>query len=236
MAYARRIYAEEAERARIARDLHDSIGQRLAVLTMKLDTLADSPSLVEPEIRKRIQEVSSDAIDLAKDVHAISRALDSSGIEHLGLAAAASGFCRTVSEQQKISIQFSADDLPGLPHDIGLCVFRVLQEAVRNAVTHSRARQIRATLRCTEGEIQLDVTDTGTGFDQSAPAGRSGLGLIIMRARLGLEGGQLAIESKAGAGTTVRARVPLVRSGDLAMRTGTKRRARTGTRTLPRNS
>ncbi len=110
-AYARRICAEEAERSRIARDLHDNIGQRLAVLTMKLDTLADSLSSAEPELRKRLQDVSSDAIDLAKDVHAISRTLDSSGIEHLGLAAAASGFCRTVSEQQKISIQFSADNL-----------------------------------------------------------------------------------------------------------------------------
>ena len=204
---------------------------------MKLDTLAGSLSPVDPEVRKRIQEVSSDAIDLAKDVQSIARTLDSSSIEHLGLGPAASGFCRTVSEQQKIAIQFSAGNLPrGLPRDIGLCVFRVLQEAVRNAVTHSGARHIRATLRCTDREIELDVADSGRGFDQHAPAGRSGLGLIIMRARVELEGGQLAVESKAGAGTTVRARVPLDRSGDLALRAGTKHRARTRIRTLPRNS
>ena len=112
----------------------------------------------------------------------------------------------------------------------------MLQEAVGSPVTHSRARQIRATLRCAAGQLQLDVADTGIGFDQRAPAGRSGLGLIIMRARVGLEGGQLAIESRAGAGTTVRARVPLVRSRDLAVRAGTERRARTRTRALPRNS
>lgn len=234
-AYARRICAEEAERSQIARNLHDDIGQRLAVLTMKLDALADSLSSVEPELKKRIQEVSSDAIDLARDVQSISRTLDAPGIEHLGLGPAASRFCRTVSEQLKVAIQFSTHDLPGdLPRDIGVCVFRVLQEAVRNAVTHSGARHIRATLRCTAGEIHLEVTDTGSGFDESARAGRSGLGLIIMRARVGLEGGQLAIESKAGAGTTVRARVPLHVSGDLTVRARTERRART--RTLPRDS
>ena len=204
---------------------------------MKLDTLADSRSSVGPELRKRIQEVSSDAIDLAKDVQSIARTLDASSIEHLGLGPAASGFCRTVSEQQKIAIQFSAHDLPGdLPREIGLCVFRVLQEAIRNAVTHSGARRIRAALRCRDREIELDVADSGLGFDQSAPAGRSGLGLIIMRARVGLEGGQLAVESKAGAGTTVRARVPLDRPGDLAMRAGTRHRARTRARPLPRNA
>ena len=159
-AYARRICAEEAERSRIARDLHDNIGQRLAVLTMKLDTLADSLSSAEPELRKRIQEVSSDAIDLAKDVHAISRTLDSSGIEHLGLAAAASGFCRTVSEQQKISIQFSADDLP-VCHTILDCVsFACCRK--RSGTRSRTAARVKSGSRCgaLAGEIQLDVADT----------------------------------------------------------------------------
>ncbi len=176
---------------------------------MKLDTLADSRSSVEPELRKRIQEISSDAIDLAKDVQSISRTLDPSSIDIWVSARPRRGSAERCRRNRRSRSSFSAHDLPGdLPSEVGLCVFRVLQEAVRNAVTHSGARQIRAALRCTDREIELDVADSGRGFDQSAPGGRSGLGLVIMRARVELAGGQLAIESKAGAGTTVRARDP----------------------------
>ncbi len=124
---------------------------------------------------------------------------------------AASSFCKELSEQQKVEIDFSHAGIPrSLPKEISLCFFRVLQEALQNAVKHSRERHFKVELHRTSGEIELTVSDQGVGFDQKDSMDRRGLGLISMRERLQLVGGQFSIESKPGCGTTIRARVPFV--------------------------
>jgi signal transduction histidine kinase len=209
---ARLLGAEEGERARIARELHDDIGQRIAVLTMDLDDLGFGRPLVTSAWRSRTRALSSRARELAKDIQSISRALHSSRLDDLGLIAASAGFCREASERQTLNVVFSAHDMPEeVPRDVALCVFRVLQEAVNNATKHAHARHVTVVLRNGAGEIQLEVADDGVGFDPGAAMKGPGLGLISMHERLGILDGQVFIESRPGAGATVRARVPLSR-------------------------
>ena len=122
---------------------------------------------------------------------------------------ASKGFCEELAEQQKIEIDFSHANISDeVPKEISICLFRVLQEALRNAVKHSGVRQFRVELHGIDGEIQLTVSDQGVGFDPHDAINGHGLGLISMRERLHLADGQIFIESQPGNGTTIRARVP----------------------------
>ena len=203
--------AHELERARIARELHDDIGQRMAVMTMDLDGLMHLLPLSTADLRVRIATMSNRAIDLAKDVQAISHRLHSSKLDHLGLALAAAAFCHELSQRHGIAILFSAGDMPDklLPKDVALCLFRVLEEAVNNAVRHGHPRQVTVGLSASDADVRLDIVDDGSGFDPVLAMKGPGLGLISMRERLGLVGGELRIESRPGAGTAIRARAPL---------------------------
>ena len=146
---------------------------------------------------------------MAKDIQALSHRLHSSKLEYLGLAVAAKSFCKELSEQRKVQIDFSHSDIPhNLSKEIALCLFRVLQEALQNAVKHSGVRHFRVELRSTEGEIQLTVGDLGVGFDPQDPTNSHGLGLISMRERLQLVSGEISIKSEIGGGTTIHGRVP----------------------------
>jgi signal transduction histidine kinase len=156
-------------------------------------------------------------LELANDIQATSRNLHSSKVDYLGLESASAGFCRELSEQQNLEVDFSSDDIPGdIPKDVALCVYRVLQEAVNNAVKHARARRVMVALRDGGGELQLEVVDDGVGFDPDATANGPGLGLISMKERLRVVRGEMFITSRPGAGATIRARVPLSRSGGLS--------------------
>jgi PAS domain S-box-containing protein len=207
----RLIEAHEEERRWIARELHDDINQRIALLAVQLEQWAQHPSGSVVEVTDHIRRVCQDVSDLGKDIQALSHRLHSSKLEYLGLAAAASSFCEESSEQQKVKIEFSHAGIPrSLPKEISLCLFRVLQEALQNAVRHSGERHFRVELHGTSRGIQLTVNDLGVGFDEQDAMGRRGLGLISMRERMQLVGGAFSIESKPGGGTTIRARVPFI--------------------------
>ena len=123
--------------------------------------------------------------------------------------AAAKSFCNELSEQQKVEIDFSHAAIPrSVPKEISLCLFRVLQETLQNAVKHSGVRHFKVELCGTEGEIQLTVSDLGVGFDPQDAIHRRGLGLISMRERMQLVSGEISINSQPGSGTTIHARVP----------------------------
>jgi signal transduction histidine kinase len=123
---------------------------------------------------------------------------------------AVKGFCREFAEQQKVKIDFSANDLPGqLSADTSLCLFRILQEALHNSVKHSGAGRFEVRLWGTTDEIHLTVKDSGKGFDREAAKTRQGLGLISMEERLKMVNGTLSIESQPGRGTTIEACVPV---------------------------
>jgi PAS domain S-box-containing protein len=197
----RLIEAQEAERSRIARNLHDDIGQRLALILVTLD---QSKGLDQHDsLRKQIADIS-------RSIHNLSHELHSATLRHLGVAKAMQGFCRELSEQQNVQINFAYQSVPEtVTPEISLCLFRVLQEALHNGVKHSQTRRFDVELRGVRGTISLAVRDAGVGFDpQEAFQGR-GLGLISMQERLKLVSGELSVESAPMRGTAIHARVPV---------------------------
>ena len=203
------IEAQDAERTRIARELHDDINQRIALLALNLDLLRRALPASEIETVKGIDDAYEQVANLGSDVQALSHRLHSSKLEYLGLEAAVSGFCRELSERQNLRIQLRVENLPRpLSHEISLCLFRVLQEAVHNALKYGGTGACEVSLTGTSTDIQLAVHDSGAGFDPSDVKGH-GLGLTSMRERLRLVKGQLTIESRPQLGTTIRASVPV---------------------------
>jgi PAS domain S-box-containing protein len=207
----RLIGAHEEERTWIARELHDDINQRIAMLAVQLEQWAQHPPSSGAEVSDHIDHVRQDLSDLGKDIQALSHRLHSSKLEYLGIVSAANSFCKELSEQQKVEIEFSHAGIPQrLPKETSLCLFRVLQEALQNAVKHSGERHFKVELRGTLREIQLTVSDSGVGFDQQSATKRCGIGLVSMRERLQLVGGEFLVKSKPGGGTTIRAFVPYI--------------------------
>jgi PAS domain S-box-containing protein len=206
----RLIEAQEQERARIGRELHDDIGQRLALLCIELEQLQQTPPDLPAEIRSRMGELRKQTSEIATDIQSLSRELHSAKLQYLGIAAAMRGFCSEFGEQHKVEIDFATHNLPSpLPPDISLCFFRVLQEALHNSAKHSGVRHFEVRLWGTSDEIDLTISDSGAGFDLEAAKENRGLGLISMEERLKLLNGTLSIESQPSRGTTIHARVPI---------------------------
>lgn len=200
--------AEERERNRIARELHDDIVQRLALLSSDLDEVQQE--LPDSELRYRIGALHEEMAKISTDVQEISHELHSSKLEFLGLTEAIRGFCRKVSQQQEVEIKFTGKDLTtALSPEISLCLYRVLQEALHNAMKHSGARQFDIDLFEAPDSIHLTVHDAGVGFDPKAAMHGRGLGLTSMQERMKLVNGKLSVTSKLGTGTTIHAWVPI---------------------------
>jgi PAS domain S-box-containing protein len=198
------IEAQEQERARIGRELHDDVTQRLAMLALELDEIHDTTSDVKPlvrEVRKRMTEISN-------DVQAMSHDLHSSKLEYLGVAAGIKSWCKEFGERHGMQIDFKSNVSSVLPLEVGVPLFRVLQEALHNVIKHSGVRQAEVQLRVDSGEIHLIVSDLGKGFDFEAALAGKGLGLTSMRERVRLVNGTIVIESKPAGGTTVHVHVP----------------------------
>jgi len=202
------VEAHEQERTRIARELHDDINQRLALLAIELDQLQTERNDLPSEVRTRVEKFGNQVAEIAADVQTLSHELHSSKLEYLGLERAMASWCGDFGERQGLEIDFKSDDLPKLPREISLCLFRVLQEAVHNAAKHSGKKRIEAQLANHSGEIHLLVTDSGQGFNVEAARQSRGLGLTSMQERVRLVGGTIVIDSKPQAGTTVHVRVP----------------------------
>jgi PAS domain S-box-containing protein len=217
----RLIDAQEQERARIARDLHDDFGQRLALLTIELEQLQQNSPDLPAEVRSRVGELRKHTSEIATDIQSLSHELHSSRLEYLGIAATTRAFCKEFGEQQKVEIDFKTHGLPSpVPLDISLCFFRVLQEALHNSAKHSGVRRFEVQLWGTPSEIHLTVRDSGAGFDREATKQNRGLGLISMAERLKLLKGTFSIESQPKRGTTIHACVPLSSENDFMRAAG----------------
>ena len=199
----RLIDAQEQERARIARELHDDISQRLSLLALEIGTSYDGA----PD---KVAEIQSQTAQIAADVQALSHRLHSKKLELLGLAMTARRFCDEFAGQHQVTIAFAADAVPEHLRDAAsLSLYRILQEALHNGVKHSGAKKFIVRLRGTSTDVELLVQDAGCGFDVEAAKAARGIGLVSMHERAALAGGRLTIESSPGGGTTIRARVPV---------------------------
>jgi PAS domain S-box-containing protein len=214
----RLIEAQEQERTRVARDLHDHISQRVALLAIQLEQLkADIPSPTV-EFLSQMDEIRTQTSLMAAEVQTLSHGLHSPKLEYLGLVAAMKDFCAEFSARQKVKASFTHKDVPRtVPKEISLCLFRVLQEALQNALKHSGVRRFEVRLRGASDLIELTVRDSGAGFDPKTAMTNWGLGLVSMHERLQLVQGELSIESQPKRGTRIHASVPLSASRD-AMR------------------
>ena len=203
------IEAQEEERSRIARELHDDICQRLALLSMELEQANRMSSNPDGWPTAKIEEIRQHCAAIAADVQALSHKLHSSKLEYLGMVPAIRSLCRELSEQYAVSVEFNNENVPDfVPQDISLSLFRVTQEALHNAVKHSDVSTFSVSLRSTAGEIQLEVADRGIGFDVERAKQNRGLGIVSMQERVHLIHGIFSIDSQVSSGTRVLVRVP----------------------------
>jgi signal transduction histidine kinase len=205
----RLLEAQEGERRRIARELHDDLNQSLALLAVELDVLGRKPPALDAGLAGRLAEIAARVKDLSTAVHDLSHELHPSKLEHLGLVAAVGGLCRDVALSHELEVEFThAADLGELPADVTLCLYRIVQETLRNVVKHSGSRRAAVDLSGTADAVRLRVADDGVGFAPGAVVAAGGLGLVSMRERLYMVGGLLTIDSRPGGGTRIEVRVP----------------------------
>lgn len=207
----RLIEAQEKERSRIARDLHDDVCQRLALLSMELEQANRSLNGPSPATNERLEEIQRHCSEIAGDVQALSHQLHSSKLDYLGVVAAIRGFCKEFAKLHNVTIEFTDHDVPKhLPKDVSLCLFRVAQEGLHNALKYSKMSQFDVELKKVASETQLEVRDAGAGFDVEEATVNGGLGLVSMKERVHLVHGKFSVESKPGKGTRIVAIVPVL--------------------------
>jgi PAS domain S-box-containing protein len=200
--------AQENERAFIARELHDDLGQSVAMLALKLSAL-DERLQDTPDRRQELASVIELADKIALDLGRVSHGLHPSSLDLLGLGPAIRQLCRNFSDRQSTVITCEVDHVPGdVDRAVAICLYRVAQECLRNVLKHSHAAHARVQLSRTGGEIRLQIADDGIGFDREAARRTGGLGLASMEERLRLAGGKFVIASAPGDGTQVEASVP----------------------------
>ncbi len=203
----RLIAAQEEERARIARELHDDLSQQLALLSMDIDQLVRCTGTADGVIY-HARAAAIRAGEIATDVHNLSHELHPVRLEMLGLGLALRDLCREMSAGHDLHIGFEHEQIPrSIPPDVALCLFRIAQEALRNIVKHSGAREAQVRVWRADGMLALHIADWGRGFSHEQH-GSVGLGLVSMRERARLVGGQIAVQSNAGKGTRIDVRVP----------------------------
>jgi PAS domain S-box-containing protein len=209
----RMMNAQEADRTRIARELHDDIGQSLAVLKVQMLRSGKPVSGHPEQMHASLKELAVKLDKIINKVNSISHGLHSSALELLGLAVAVRSHCRECSEQLGIPVHCSCDEpQEKLDSMIALAFLRVLQEAMHNAMKHSHATSITVRLSSSGGYVGLEICDDGVGFDMDTASLAAGLGLISMRERIHLVGGEFEIWSSPGQGTRITARAPIVQA------------------------
>jgi signal transduction histidine kinase len=200
---------QEDERRRIARELHDDFGQRMAGLLFELSAVAERAE-APPDLKLAIQSAGERLGSVAKDLQQLSRTLHSAVLEKIGLEAAIRADCSALEQRTGWEIDFRSAGVPKrLPEPIGLAAYRVFQEALQNALKHSQTSRLKVGLTVEAGNLLLQVSDYGQGFDPEAANQAGSLGLVSMRERLRMVGGAFVIHSEIGKGTQVEARLPV---------------------------
>jgi len=206
----RLINAQEDERKRIARELHDDLSQRMARLLIRLERWRQGIGEMSEKSLAQFNAIVAMASEVSASLRDLSHLLHPGTLATLGLVPSLEGLCRRFSEQEGLDVKFVYEDIPvDTPANVKLCVFRIVQESLRNVVTHSGAKEVRVTLNSTASGINVCVQDSGTGFRLGSVRKLGALGLISMRERAHLIGAQLSIKSEPGEGTRVSLQIPL---------------------------
>ena len=204
------IRTQEAERRRISLELHDRLGQDLALLSIQIERLIQKAPESQAQLNEQLQVLSTRTKELSSKVQTLSHQLHPAQLVHLGLVAASRSLCHEVSQSSDIQIDFSHSDVSrSISPEVSTCLYRVLQESLTNVVKHSGAKTAQVELAGSPSEIQLQILDSGVGFDPKSTGSRGGLGLVGMRERLSLLGGELLIESRPSGSTWIKACLPL---------------------------
>jgi PAS domain S-box-containing protein len=214
--------SQEQERARIGRELHDDINQRLALLSVEIQRMKETNPITYGELRSQMGELGKRTSEISDVVQSLSHELHSSRLEYLGLVSAMKGFCKEFGDKHKVKIDFGSEGmLPTLPPDVSLCLFRVMQEGLQNARKHSGVKVFEVKLHGSPMEIRLAIRDSGVGFDPESIKDTQGLGLISMQERVRLVKGTISIKSRPQSGTEIDVRAPLSAGADQAKLAGT---------------
>jgi len=204
----RLIHAQEQERSRIGRELHDHISQMLGVLAIRIDQLR-ADEATPPAVAAALEEVRQHTSEISDDIHSLSHQLHSSALDYLGLVPAVQKLVTEFSARHGIAVEFAHDSVPApLPSDVALCLFRVTQESLANIARHSHATSARVQLNGGSDGLHLTIQDTGTGFDLESLERRAGLGFVSMRERLRVLRGTVRVDSAPSRGTRIDAWVP----------------------------
>jgi signal transduction histidine kinase len=206
---SRLINAQEEERKRIARELHDGISQQVAMIASGIQQFRSSNDLPPNERSEWLGNLNNATMQLASDIQALSHELHSSSLDYLGLTTTLQGLCREISQHQQVEVHFTESNMPkSVRPDVALALFRITQESLHNALKHSGVREFTVRLRGTGTHIELVVSDNGAGFNVNEAIRGRGLGLISMRERIFALKGTLSIESQPMNGTRISVCVP----------------------------
>jgi PAS domain S-box-containing protein len=201
--------AQEEDRRRVSRELHDQICQQLASLAIDMGGLAADPPPPE-DAQSRLKALQARVVKASEETRHIAHELHPSVLDDLGVVASLQSLCKEFSERVGIPVEFTNVALPGsVPREVASCLYRVAQESLQNIAKHASAKHVSVALTLQKGTEVLTIADDGTGFDQEAVKGRGGLGLIGMEERARLVNGKLSIAAQPGHGTRIAIEVPL---------------------------
>jgi signal transduction histidine kinase len=206
--------AQEAELRRISREIHDDLGQKLALLEIQLERMKGSPRS-EAGLVSELESLRGSVVGLAEDLHRICHCLHPIVLDNLGLTVGIECLCEEYTRMSGVDVRFVCGDIQPAPSDISLCLYRVVQESLHNVAKHARTKQATVTLCGSSAGIQVTIRDTGCGFDPSLSRKdhartNHGLGLLSLNERVRLLGGRFEIRSKLGGGTRIVAFVPFL--------------------------
>jgi PAS domain S-box-containing protein len=208
----RLIEAQDTERARIARDLHDDVSQQLAGVSIAFSALKQrlGEYRVSEELQQELVDLQQQTLTLARNIRQLSHDLHPTVLRHLGLEKALISYCGELERLHGVVMWCGAEgDLASIAPDAGLCVYRIVQEALRNVVAHAGASRAEVRLFRRDDVAEITITDDGRGFDANAPESRQGLGLVSITEQAKLAGGRIRIEAGVNQGTRVHASIPV---------------------------
>ena len=204
------IVAQENERRRIGRELHDDLTQNLAAMAIDAGRLEQQAEATEDRDEDGLCKIKVRLIELSEYVLTLSRQLDPTIVEELGIAAALHSLCEELEQNKGVQIDYEADAIPAdIPNDQALCIYRVAQEALRNIIKHSRATRAQVHLRLKKGTLQFQVKDNGIGFNPDEERNQIGSGLASIEERVWFAGGTVQVETGPGDGTVISVSIPL---------------------------